>query len=81
VSRGATGKIGNGNRPVALSRAEDVVAPRQCGQEDVAEVDGPDAVIDFLEAEDVKRTAGSHSLAAAAYRGIGRIYGAQGRML
>jgi hypothetical protein len=37
----------------ASSRAEDVVAFIDAGQEDVTEVDGPDAIIDFLEAEDV----------------------------
>src|SRR5207245_4062918 len=39
--------------PLALSRAEEVVAFIDAGQEDVTEVDGPDPIIDFLEAEDV----------------------------
>ena len=35
------------------SRADEVVAFIDAGEEDVAEVDGPDPIIDFLEAEDV----------------------------
>ena len=37
------------------SRADDVVTFVDPGQEDVAEVDGPDAIVDFLEAEDLLR--------------------------
>jgi hypothetical protein len=37
----------------APSCAEDVVTFIDPGQEDVAEVDGPDAIVDFLEAEDM----------------------------
>ena len=39
--------------PAAPSRADDVVAFIDAGQEDVAEVDGPDAILDLLEAEDL----------------------------
>jgi hypothetical protein len=34
-------------------RADDVVAFIDAGQEDAAEVDGPDPVLDFLEADDL----------------------------
>ena len=39
--------------PTAPSRVDDVVAFIDARQEDIAEVDGPDPIVDFLEAEDL----------------------------